>query len=291
MKYSLFTVSIPDLTPEQALQKMQQYGYDGVDWRVKELPTDSEMLKEPPSYWRNNYCTIDIADIDSKAEEIKGLAEKYGICINALATYLTCMDRETEIERCMIAAKRMGCKRVRINSPKYDGERDYRELYEEAVAGFRKVEQLAAKHGVKAEMEMHMNTITPSASAAYRLVSHFAPEHIGVIYDTGNVVYEGYENYKMAFEILGPYLSLVHVKNAKWVKKTQDGAEIYLPDWAPFTDGYANFKRCFQALKAVGYDGYITFEDFSGLESSEAKIKNNIDYIKQIVKSQVGAVM
>lgn len=290
MKYSLFTVSVPEMTPEEALKKMQQYGYDGVDWRVKELSEDEEILKEAPSYWRNNYCTIDIADIDQKAEAIKILTEKYGICVNALATYLICTDSEEKIERCLIAAKKMGCARIRVNAPKYDGECSYQELFEQAVAGFGRVSRLCARHGVKADLEMHMNTITPSASAAYRLVSNFSPEYIGVIYDTGNVIYEGYETYQMAFEILGPYLDLVHIKNARWVKKEQDQKEQdqkerYQPDWAPFTDGYADFEQCFRALKKTGYDGYITFEDFSSEESSEEKIKNNISFIKSIIKT------
>ena len=44
MKYSLFSVSVPDMTPEEALQKMKEYGYDGVDWRVKDIPKDPEIL-------------------------------------------------------------------------------------------------------------------------------------------------------------------------------------------------------------------------------------------------------
>ena len=34
MKYSLFTVSVPEMTLEEAAKKMREYGYDGVDWRV-----------------------------------------------------------------------------------------------------------------------------------------------------------------------------------------------------------------------------------------------------------------
>lgn len=285
MKYSLFTVSVPEMTLEQALQKMQEYGYDGVDWRVTDIPTNEEILKEAPSYWRNNHCTIDVSDVDQKAEEIKALTEKYGLSVNALATYVNCGDSEEKIEHCMIAAKRMGCGRIRVNSLKYTGERSYQELYKEAIEGFKKVEKLAAKTGVKADLEMHMGTITPTASAAYHVASNFDPKYIGVIYDTGNVIYEGFEEYKMAFEILGPYLDLVHVKNAKWIKKEVDGQEKYVPDWAPFTDGYADFKKCFQALKTVGYDGYITFEDFSSAESSDDKLRNNIRYIKSIAAS------
>ena len=106
----------------------------------------------------------------------------------------------------------------------------------------------------------------------------------GVIYDTGNVVYEGYEEYKMALEILGPYLDLVHIKNAKWVKKEVEGREKYAGDWAPFTDGYADFENCFQALKEVGYNGYVTFEDFSSDYSSEEKMEKDLAYIRQLAE-------
>ena len=109
MKYSLFTVSVPEMTPEQALKKMKEYGYDGVDWRVTDLPTDPGAVKEAPSYWKNNYCTVDIATIDEKAQELKALSDRYGIKVNALATYLNCADSEARIESCMTAAVKMGC--------------------------------------------------------------------------------------------------------------------------------------------------------------------------------------
>ncbi|MEY8354489.1 sugar phosphate isomerase/epimerase [Lachnospiraceae bacterium 54-53] len=283
MKYSLFTVSVPDMTPEQALRKMKEYGYDGVDWRVAEIPGDPEILKEAPSYWRNNYCTIDINTIDQQAAQLKQLTERYGLCINALATYLKCTDSEEKIRRCMAGARLMGCGRIRVNAPSYDRNRTYDELFAEAAVGFKKVEKLAEEYGVKADFEMHMGTIVPSASAAYRLASNFDPGCIGVIYDTGNVIYEGFEEYKMALEILGPYLDLVHVKNAKWEKKEVEGKEKFVPGWASFRDGYADFERFFKALKSVGYDGFITFEDFSSAESSDEKLKGNISYIKDMV--------
>lgn len=284
MKYSLFTVSVPEMSPEEALQKMKEYGYDGVDWRVTAIPTDPEILAEAPSYWRNNFCTINIDTVEEKAEEIRALTEKYGLEINALATYLECSDAPEKIESCMVAAKKMGCSRIRVNALKYNPEKGYTQLFAEAVAGFKRVEELAKKHGVKADFEMHHGTITASASAARRLASHFDPQYIGVIYDTGNVVYEGFEEYQMALEILGPYLDLVHIKNAKWVRKEVDGKEVFRPDWAPFTDGHADFERCFKALKAIGYDGYVTFEDFSSEESSDEKLKTNINFIKGVVE-------
>lgn len=281
MKYSLFTVSTPELSPEQLLQKIKAYGYDGVDWRVTAMPTDPAILAEKPSYWRNNLCTYEIGNLDALAPEIRALTARYGLCINALATYLDCGDAPEKIETCMRAAKSMGCTRIRVNSLRYDENIGYTELYARAVAGFGRVERAAREIGVKADFEMHMGTITPSASAAKHLAANFDPRYIGVIYDSGNVVYEGYEEYRMAFEILGPYLDLVHIKNAKWIKKEVDGKQKYAPGWAPFTDGHADFTRCFAALAAVGYDGWVTFEDFSD-QDSDTKLREDLAYIKAI---------
>lgn len=277
MKYSVFTVGLPEMTIEEALKKMKEYGYDGVDFRVTEIKP--EFAGEAPSYWRNNYCTVDMNRIEDQAEELKSLAARYGLEINALASYLSCTDDIDKISSVMRAAKKMGAGRIRVNAPKYDPEKGYRKTLEEAVRGFGRVEEKAKETGIKAHFEMHHGTITPSASAAYALAKNFDPNYIGVIYDTGNIIYEGLEEYQMALEILGEYLDHVHIKNACWLKER----DKYKAGWASFSDGYADFPKFFKALKAVGYDGYVTFENFSGKESSDEKLKNNLIFIKEIV--------
>lgn len=281
MKYSVFTVGLPEYTPEEAVKKIKECGYDGVEWRVTSIPTDPAILAEKPSYWRNNLCTYDIETIDQKAADIKALCDANGLEINALATYLDASSDPKAIERCMKAAVTMNCPKIRVNCLRYDPAVGYHELLKKAVEGYSVIEKLAKEYGVKANMEMHHGTICPSASAAYRVLSNFDSRYVGVIYDTGNVIYEGFEEYQMALEILGDYLDHVHVKNAHWVKKTVDGVEKYAGDWAPFTDGYADFVRVFKALKKVGYDKYVTFEDFS-TEPTDEKLKNNIAVIKKI---------
>ena len=82
MKYSLFTVSVPEMNLEQVLEKLKENGYDGVDWRVTAIPTDPEILAEKPSYWRNNLCTIDIDKVEEQAE-------KYGHSLERELAFLT----------------------------------------------------------------------------------------------------------------------------------------------------------------------------------------------------------
>ena len=38
MKFSLFTVMVPAWSPEEVVKKLKEYGYDGVEWRVRDVP-------------------------------------------------------------------------------------------------------------------------------------------------------------------------------------------------------------------------------------------------------------
>ena len=280
MKYSVFTVVTPEYNLEETLSKLKEFGYDGVEWRVKELPKDLTGT-ETPSYWGYNRSTVDLETIEEEAENLKALAEKYGIEICALATYLGSKDSE-KVEKVLKAASKMGCPKIRVVAPSYNGSENYNVILKRTIEEVRVLETLAKKYNVKINMEMHMGNIIPSASAAYRLVSNFDSRYIGIIYDTGNIIYEGYEQYKMALEILGEYLDHVHVKNARWVEKEkqEDGTIVWEAQWAPMDKGQAKFSQVAEALKAVGYDGYISSEDFSSEATTDEKLKFGLEYIK-----------
>ena len=49
MKVGVFTVALPDLTPEEAVRELKDAGYDGVEWRVARVP--EEARSEEPSFW------------------------------------------------------------------------------------------------------------------------------------------------------------------------------------------------------------------------------------------------
>ena len=88
MKISVFTVMLPDLTPEQAAQALQTSGYDGVEWRVTRVPPERQ--HEPPSYWGNNLCTL--APTEADAHRARLLADAAGLAIPSLGTYIAGFD-------------------------------------------------------------------------------------------------------------------------------------------------------------------------------------------------------
>ena len=129
-----------------------------------------------------------------------------------------------------------------------------------------------------------MGNMIPSAGLAHRLISQFDPEIVGVIYDPGNMVHEGFENWRMGMELLGPYLHHVHAKNAVWerVETLEDGTITWQCNHASVRKGVANWHEIMDDLKAVGYDGWISFEGFSADEPTWEKCRSNLAYLKAL---------
>ena len=282
MKLSVFSVSMPEYMPEVAVKKLSALGYDGVEWRC--LPVDPEKANEAPSFWGNNCCTIDENTILDKIDEIKGLCKDAGLQMPSLGSYLGC-EHHDRIEKVAKACALLGIPMMRVSPYNYNGSVNYRELFAKAVEDYAVCEKIAKEYNVKMVMEMHMGNLTPSASAAYRLASNFDPKYIGVLYDIGNMVNEGYEQYQFGLELLGEYLAHVHVKNAKWVCK--ESSFLKTASWAvesaPLWEGSADFDQFIAALKHVGYDGWLSVEDFTMGVSTDEKIANNIKYLKKIL--------
>jgi sugar phosphate isomerase/epimerase len=186
------------------------------------------------------------------------------------------------VESIMRAAVAVGSHKMRVSPPRYDGSHPYPKLFDQAVEDYRAVAALARKYGVQACIEMHMGNITPSAGLAHRLVSHFDPADIGVIFDPANMVVEGFENYQMALELLGPYLSHVHAKNCRWaIASEEDGVTKWEWKMVPIRQGQADWTAIVAALKKVGYDGWLSFEDFSDLDT-KTKLRDALVYLKAL---------
>jgi len=279
-KYSVFTVMTPDLNLEEVASTLKSIGYDGVEWRVANLPKKIEKI----DYWRGNKATVDASKLLEEAQRVKRLSDENDLAISALGTYLS-TDNLVEVEKAMKAAKIMECPQIRVGVPRYDGSRNYNNLLKEAVKGFAEVEKLAKKYGVKANIEIHHGTICPSASSVYRIVSNFDPNYIGVIYDPGNMIFEGYENWLMGLQILGPYLAHVHVKNAKWELSTEkDESRKWRPVMCNLKEGFVDWSEILSALRKVGYDGWLSFEDFSEGDTL-TKLKENLNYLRDLERN------
>jgi sugar phosphate isomerase/epimerase len=278
MKLAVFTASTPDWTPTEAAVHLAAQGWDGVEWRI----TDQEPSPNP-GFWAGNRATFPMDGLESALPEIARISREAGLEISALGGYVPASDH-SNVERMLAATAFLGASRVRVTMPEL-GAAHYRDLFDATRADMWWIAERAAHHGVTALVELHQRTIVASASAAMRLVEGLDPDWVGVIHDIGNLVLEGYEDPQAGLELLGPYLAHVHVKNAAWHVTGQrpDGSLIWTGDWAPLRDGRADLGAYFRALDSVGYDGWVTVEDFSTALPLGRRTAENLAYLRSLL--------
>ena len=66
MRFSVFTVSLPEWTPEEAVEHLAALGYDGVEWRVVDQPQSDG----PPGFWSGNRCTLPLRTLAADAPRV-----------------------------------------------------------------------------------------------------------------------------------------------------------------------------------------------------------------------------
>lgn len=281
MRFAYFTAGMPELTPDEAVSALRDAGYDGIEWRVTDQTPSADGR---PGFWTGNRCTWPMATFVVDAPRIRALTEGAGLAMPNVGTYVTCDDLPA-VEQALQGAAALGAPCTRINVPQYDGVSPYLSLRDRSRAQYREVAAMARQYGVRALIEIHMGNITPSASAAAAFLDGFDPGEVGAIHDAGNMVYEGYEQYRLGLEALGPYLAHVHIKNARWERTgaRDDGSVEWRATFAPLRKGVADIAALIRALKAVGYDGWLSFEDFSTERPLAERIVDNLAYVKNLL--------
>lgn len=281
MKFSVFTASTPEWTPQEAATLLAEQGWDGIEWRVTDqAPAD------PPGFWAGNRSTWPLAGLETNLEYIARLTADAGLEFSGIGGYARC-DNHDDVERMLAATAALGAGQVRVTTLPL-GEGDYAERFRACREDFEWVADRAAHHGVKALVELHHRTVTASASSAVRLLEGLDPQHVGVIHDLGNLLIEGHEDHLSAFQMLGPYLAHIHVKNAVWkpsADRDSNGSTIWSHEWAPLAAGQGDMREYFGALLAHGYDGWVTVEDFSTDVPLEQRTRENLAYVKAVFSS------
>ena len=79
-----------------------------------------------------------------------------------------------------------------------------------------------------------------------------------MVLDPANLVIEGSMDLRLALDMIGPFVDLVHVKNISW-ERTAAGKWRWRFD--ELADGMCDWAVVLPALKAIGYDGWLSFEN------------------------------
>jgi hexulose-6-phosphate isomerase len=144
---------------------------------------------------------------------------------------------------------------------------------------------LAQQAGVCLNIEnIFANGYLYSPQEIVSFVDSFQSPHVQIHFDTGNIMqYQFPEHW---IPILGKRIKNIHFK--EWDKRTQ---EFNLHTFRTLLDGTTNWPAVMEALDAVGYRGYLTFEYFHPFNHyPEALIYQASDALDRMLGKRAGLV-
>jgi sugar phosphate isomerase/epimerase len=130
------------------------------------------------------------------------------------------------------------------------------------VDGIRRTAEVAAKYGVTLGIE---STLSAEQHAA--LLDAAGCDNVGVYYDMGNATHYGYDS---AAEIraLGKRICQIHMKDL-------GGKHL--------GEGGVNFEAVGEAIKSIGFDGWLVLETPTG-EVADVENTRNLRYTQDLVR-------
>lgn len=283
MKLSCTSVMLPRWTLDETFDRLAENGYHGVELRCRYNPEDP---KVDPSFWGRHLSDVSPDTIVEKAGSIRAAAKRSGLRVVALAPSVT-LGQDDIIEKIFKGAAAIDPDRppmIRVGAPRHDRAKPYFPQFTEARAGFARLVEVARRHGVKILYEIHVGTVAVSCSRAVELLRDLDPDRIGAIYDVPNMLRVGLEDSRMGMELLGPYLAHCHIGNGIPVQEGRDDQGAMKWKWAfeGLKEGVANIAQIVQDFKAVGYDGFLSLEDFGPGEDA-VKVKDQGAYLRELI--------
>ena len=137
---------------------------------------------------------------------------------------------------------------------------------------------IAEKNGVSLNIEnIFFNGYLTTPDELNAFVDGFGSKHIGVHFDTGNVMLFQFPEHWIP--VLGRRIRNVHFK--EFSKK---GTDHTLDSFRTLLDGTTNWPAVMEALASTGYSGYLTFEYFHPFAHyPEALIHQTSDALDRIL--------
>lgn len=228
--------------PEQALELVREFGFDGVELR---------------SVWD---CPVE----ELPEKKLLGLSErlkKLDLKVSAIASSLfkddwKRFDKE-KLDRLIHACHVLDCDRIRgfsfWKSPDYS-DTAFAEMLTE-------LEPLLCQEGITLVLENDPSVNLATGFDLARFFRNHRFQNIGVLWDPGNDIYTtGISTYPQAYEALRGSVRHVHVKDAV----CKEGEPIGV---APGT-GWMDFEGQFKSLFQDGYRGWVVLEPHFRLEGT-----------------------
>jgi len=218
---------------------------------------------------------ISVGEFDKeKIKPYKKKLDENGIKVSAIGSPMGKIRVNEDFDSHLVAFKNMldvaqavEAKYIRLFSfyPPEIGE-DPTPYRDEVLRRMNEFVKAAKGTGVMLLHENEKNIYGDIADRCVDLVESIGSDNLRVIFDPANFVHCGEETFPSAFNKLKNYIEYMHIKDAK-----RDSGNY------PSGQGEARVKDILQALKDMGYNGFLSLEPhlsrFEGLASLEQDVK------------------
>jgi sugar phosphate isomerase/epimerase len=243
MKLAFSTLGCPDWGLAEVIAGARKYGYDGIELRALngslDLPGCGEFAAERIATTReylkregieiccvDTSCTFHSVDADERAAQVN-----------------------VALVHAELAAK-LGAPLIRVFPDKIQPGAQREQTRDWIAACLR---QVAMRMPVEVDVALETHGDFARAEAAIEIVELADHAKVKLIWDVANSVAAG-DAIEQAAAIVHPFLAHVHLRDAKPVS----GSEHWLPVLAGC--GRVSFAEALAAIKALNYNGYISFE-------------------------------
>lgn len=258
MKLAAFSGVLIEHSIQEAMQLTKKLGMDGIEIAAR----------EPHISPKSSLARV---------KEVKALAGSLELEIPVLAGYVggfsDVSDSDArssfeEFQRLLEIAGHLDCGMIRIfpGGPNAFLASDYH--YAKAAHWVNLCAEEAKKHQVKVLMEIHNDSLVETVESSLRLLDMINYDNVGMIHDAGNMYITDTDYGRDSVLQLGSKLFHVHIKDELRVEEvgapgtfpatTKHGKEMFLQ--SRMGEGGADHRPLFEALREVGYSGWMTLE-------------------------------
>lgn len=226
------------------------------------------------------FAAVEMHGIETpeKRAEMKALYEKYSlICPSVMgsgAWKYPASSSDPQVRElgakyyrdAILTAVELGCDTILVVPGKVDEGTPYETAWENSRETLKSVIPFAAEHKVYLAIENVWNKFLLSSREMAEYIDSFESEWVKAYMDVGNILLYGYPQHWIT--ALGSRIKKVHIKGFK-----REGML-----WTSLLKGDVDWQAVADALKGIGYDGWLTAE-LSCDERGMKGIADDMDYI------------
>lgn len=154
-----------------------------------------------------------------------------------------------------------------------DEDNQYHAALDLAAKSIRELLPAAEELGVSMALENVWNKFLLSPVEMRDFIDQFDSEFVNAYFDVGNILLYGYPVHWI--EVLGERITRVHVKDFDTNSRT----------FVPLLTGSVDYPRVVNALRGVGYDGWLTAELSRYPQFPEGFVHDTARHLEWIAKS------